>query len=51
MILKVLLDIRINNIQDLYKNIEEYNLGKKRKILIIFDDRLLMWLMTKNLIQ
>ena len=51
MILKVLLDIRINNIQDLYKNIEEYNLGKKRKILIIFDDRLLMWLMTKNVIQ
>ena len=51
MILKVLLDIRINNIQDLYKNIEEYNLGKKRKILIIFDDRLLIWLMTKNVIQ
>ena len=51
MILKVLLDIRINNIQDLYKNIEEYNLGKKRKILIIFDDRLLMWLMTTNVIQ
>ena len=24
--------------QDIYKNIEEYNLGKKRKILIIFDD-------------
>ena len=42
MIPKVLLDIRINNMQDLYKNIEEYNLGKKRKILIIFDDRLLM---------
>ena len=27
-----------NDMQDVYKNIEEYNLGKKRKILIIFDD-------------
>ena len=24
--------------QDVYKNTEEYNLGKKRKILIFFDD-------------
>ena len=24
--------------QDVYKNVEEYNLGKKRKILILFDD-------------
>ena len=24
--------------QDVYKNIEEYNLSKKRKILIVFDD-------------
>ena len=24
--------------QDVYKNIEEYNIGKKRKILILFDD-------------
>ena len=24
--------------QDIYKNIEEYNLGKKCKILIVFDD-------------
>ena len=24
--------------QDVYKNIEDYNPGKKRKILIIFDD-------------
>ena len=23
---------------DIYKNIEEYNLNKKRKILIVFDD-------------
>ena len=27
-----------NDLQDVYKNIEEYNLGKKRKILIVFDD-------------
>ena len=27
-----------NDIDDIYKNIEEYNLNKKRKILIIFDD-------------
>ena len=27
-----------NDIQDVYKNIEEYNLNKKRKILIVFDD-------------
>ena len=24
--------------QDVYKNIEEYNIGTKRKILIVFDD-------------
>ena len=27
-----------NDMQDVYKNIEEYNLGKKRKVLIAFDD-------------
>ena len=27
-----------DDLQDVYKNIEEYNIGKKRKILIIFDD-------------
>ena len=27
-----------NDMQDVYKNIEEYNPGKKRKILIMFDD-------------
>ena len=26
-----------NDMQDVYKNIEEYNLGKKRKVLIVFD--------------
>ena len=24
--------------KDVYKNIEEYNLGKKHKVLIVFDD-------------
>ena len=27
-----------NDMQDVYKNIEQYNIGKKRKILIAFDD-------------
>ena len=27
-----------NDMQDVYKNIEDYSLGKKRKILIVFDD-------------
>ena len=27
-----------NYMQDVYKNIDEYNLGKKRKILMYFDD-------------
>ena len=27
-----------NGMQDIYKNIEEYNLGKKRKVLIVFND-------------
>ena len=27
-----------NDMQDIYKNIDEYNLDKERKILIAFDD-------------
>ena len=27
-----------NDVEDVYKNIEDYNPGKKRKILIVFDD-------------
>ena len=27
-----------NDMYDVYKNIEDYNLGKKRKVLIVFDD-------------
>ena len=35
--------------QDVYKNIEEYNLGKKRKILIIFDGMIADMINNKNL--
>ena len=27
-----------NDMQNVYKNIEDYNPGKKRKVLIVFDD-------------
>ena len=35
-----------NDIQDVYKNIEEYNLRKK--VLIVFDDIVMEWLVMKN---
>ena len=35
----------------IYKNIEEYNPNKKRKILIDFDDMIADILSNKNLIQ
>ena len=28
-----------NDMDDIYKNIEEYNTNKKRKIFIVFDDK------------
>ena len=28
----------LNDMDDIYKNIEEYNPNKKQKILIVFDD-------------
>ena len=34
--------------QDIYKNIEEYNLGMKRKILIVFDDMIANILIKKK---
>ena len=37
-----------NDMQDVYKNIEEYNLGKKRKILIVFDDMIADMINTKK---
>ena len=35
--------------QDVYKNIEEYNPRKKRKILIVFDDMIADVINNKNL--
>ena len=35
--------------RDVYKNIEDYNLGKKRKILIVFDDMIADMINNKNL--
>ena len=40
-----------NDMQDVYKNIEEYNTDKKRKILIVFDDMIADMINNKNLIQ
>ena len=38
-----------NDMQDVYKNIEGYNLGKKRKILIVFDDMIANMINNKKL--
>ena len=38
MVLKLLLNTRMNNMDNIYKNISEYDPNKKRKILIISDD-------------
>ena len=38
-----------NDMQDVYKNIEEHNIGKKRKILIVFDDMIVDMINNKNL--
>ena len=35
--------------QDVYKNIEDFNSGKKRKILIVFDDMIADMINNKNL--
>ena len=40
-----------NAMQDIYKNIEEYNPGKKRKVLIVFDDMMADIISNKNLTQ
>ena len=36
---------------DIYKNIEERNLNKERKIMIVFDDMIADMFSNKNLIQ
>ena len=38
-----------NDMQDIYKNIEDYNPGKKRKILIVFDDMIADMINNKKL--
>ena len=38
-----------NDMQDVYKNIEDYNPGKKRKILIVFDDTIADMINNKKL--
>ena len=38
-----------NNMQYVYKNIEKHNPGKKRKILIVFDDRIADMINNKKL--
>ena len=35
--------------QDVYKNIEDYNTGKKRKMLIVFDDMIADMINNKKL--
>ena len=37
-----------NDMQDVYKNIEKYNLGKKRKILTVFYDMIAYMINNKN---
>ena len=41
----------LNDTDDIYKNIEEYNQDKKQKILIVFNDMIAACLVIKNLIQ
>ena len=38
-----------DNMQDVYKNIEEYNPGKKRKVLIVFHDMIADMINNKKL--
>ena len=38
-----------NDMDDIYKNIGEYNLNKKRKVLIVFDDMIFDMLSNKKL--
>ena len=38
-----------NDMQDVYKNIDDYNLRKKRKVLIVFDDMIADMIYNKKL--
>ena len=48
MILKLLFEY-LNNMDDIYKNIEEYNPNKKRRTLIVFDDMIADMLNNKKI--
>ena len=39
----------LNDMQDIYKNIDAYNPGKKRKILIVFDEMITVMINNKKL--
>ena len=38
-----------NDMRDVYKNIEDYNLGRERKMLIVFDDMIADMINNKRL--
>ena len=38
-----------NDMQDIYENIDDYNLNKKRKVLIVFDDMIADMINNKKL--
>ena len=40
-----------NDMDDFYKDIQEYNPNKKRKILIVFDNMIAYMIINKNLVQ
>ena len=40
-----------NNMEDVYKNIENYNPGKKRKMLIVFDEMIADLIINKKLLK
>ena len=40
-----------NDMKDVYKNIEDYNPNKKRKVLMVFDDMIADMISNKKLIQ
>ena len=41
--------LKLNDMQYVYKNIDEYNINKERKILIVFDDMIANMINNKNL--
>ena len=43
--------LNTHDMDDIHKNIEEYNPNKERKILIVFDDMIANMLSNKNVIQ